>query len=152
MVIPAAGHAVNIDQPQAFIDAVLPFLDGLDAARRNGRPRQRHSPLALSLIAGSSTPPPRSNYADRRPLPAAFHRNAVEQHAAGSAWTPQEAAQALGTLLNYVRGRPGEEIFLAFRNIGGSGLFYKKDRLFLQFRKGRLAGWKGDWGHNWMWQ
>src|ERR1044072_2584525 len=30
VVIPAAGHAVNIDQPQAFIDAVLPFLDGLD--------------------------------------------------------------------------------------------------------------------------
>jgi len=31
VVIPAAGHAVNIDQPQVFIDAVLPFLDGLDA-------------------------------------------------------------------------------------------------------------------------
>jgi pimeloyl-ACP methyl ester carboxylesterase len=29
VVIPAAGHAVNIDQPQAFIDAVLPFLDDL---------------------------------------------------------------------------------------------------------------------------
>jgi pimeloyl-ACP methyl ester carboxylesterase len=29
VVIPAAGHAVNIDQPLAFIDAVLPFLDGL---------------------------------------------------------------------------------------------------------------------------
>lgn len=29
VVIPAAGHAVNIDQPQAFIDAVIPFLDGL---------------------------------------------------------------------------------------------------------------------------
>jgi pimeloyl-ACP methyl ester carboxylesterase len=29
VVIPAAGHAVNIDQPQAFIDVVLPFLDGL---------------------------------------------------------------------------------------------------------------------------
>jgi pimeloyl-ACP methyl ester carboxylesterase len=28
-VIPAAGHAVNIDQPQAFIDVVLPFLEGL---------------------------------------------------------------------------------------------------------------------------
>src|SRR6185437_14138124 len=26
VVIAAAGHAVNIDQPQAFIDAVLPFL------------------------------------------------------------------------------------------------------------------------------
>ena len=64
----------------------------------------------------------------------------------------EEAGRALGTPLNYVSGRPGEEVFLAFRNIGGSGLFYKKDRLFLQFRKGRLAGWKGDWGHNWMWQ
>ena len=29
VIIPAAGHAVNIDQPQAFVDAVLPFLDGL---------------------------------------------------------------------------------------------------------------------------
>ena len=28
-VVPAAGHAVNIDQPQGFIDAVTPFLDGL---------------------------------------------------------------------------------------------------------------------------
>jgi pimeloyl-ACP methyl ester carboxylesterase len=32
VVIPAAGHAVNIDQPQAFIEAVLPFLDGVKAA------------------------------------------------------------------------------------------------------------------------
>jgi pimeloyl-ACP methyl ester carboxylesterase len=31
VVIPGAGHAVNIDQPKAFIDAVMPFLDGLDA-------------------------------------------------------------------------------------------------------------------------
>ena len=31
VVIPAAGHAANIDQPQAFIEAVLPFLDSLDA-------------------------------------------------------------------------------------------------------------------------
>jgi pimeloyl-ACP methyl ester carboxylesterase len=29
VVVPAAGHAVNIDQPQAFIAAVLPFLDRL---------------------------------------------------------------------------------------------------------------------------
>jgi pimeloyl-ACP methyl ester carboxylesterase len=28
-VIPSAGHAVNLDQPQAFIDAVLPFLHSL---------------------------------------------------------------------------------------------------------------------------
>jgi hypothetical protein len=64
----------------------------------------------------------------------------------------EDAARALGTSLNYIRGRPGDETFLAFRNVGGSGLFFHKDRLYLQFRKGRLAGWKGDWGHNWMWR
>jgi pimeloyl-ACP methyl ester carboxylesterase len=32
VVIPAAGHAVNIDQPEAFIEAVVPFLDGLPRA------------------------------------------------------------------------------------------------------------------------
>jgi pimeloyl-ACP methyl ester carboxylesterase len=31
VVIPAAGHAVNIDQPKAFVDAVLPFLKNLPA-------------------------------------------------------------------------------------------------------------------------
>ncbi len=64
----------------------------------------------------------------------------------------EEAARALGTPLNYIRGRPGDEVFMTFRDLGGSGLFPHKDRLYLQFRKGKLAGWKGDWGHNWMWQ
>jgi pimeloyl-ACP methyl ester carboxylesterase len=30
VVIPAAGHAVNIDQPEAFIEAVQTFLDTID--------------------------------------------------------------------------------------------------------------------------
>ena len=64
----------------------------------------------------------------------------------------EDTSRALATALNYVSGRPGDEIFLAFRNIGGSGLFLHKDRLYLQFLRGRLAGWKGDWGQNWMWQ
>ena len=64
----------------------------------------------------------------------------------------EEAARALGTPLTYIRGRPGDEIYLAFRDIGGTGFFNRKDRLYLQFRRGRLAGWKGDWGRNWMWQ
>ena len=36
VVIPAAGHAANIDQPKAFNDAVRAFLDGLEsgAARK----------------------------------------------------------------------------------------------------------------------
>jgi hypothetical protein len=64
----------------------------------------------------------------------------------------EDTSRALGTPLHYVNGRPGGEIFMAFRHAGGSGLFYHNDRLYLQFRKGRLTGWKGDWGHNWMWQ
>jgi hypothetical protein len=64
----------------------------------------------------------------------------------------EDASRALREPLSYISGRPGQEIYLAIRNTGGSGLFNHHDRLYLQFRKGRLAGWKADWGHNWMWQ
>ena len=63
-----------------------------------------------------------------------------------------QTAQALGQQLQYVRGRPGNEIYLALRNLGGSGLIPYRHRLFLQFRHGRLAGWKEDYGENWMWE
>lgn len=64
----------------------------------------------------------------------------------------EDAARALGTPLNYISGRPGDEIFMVFRNVGGSGFFDRHDKLYLQFRRGRLAGWKGDWGRRWIWQ
>ena len=64
----------------------------------------------------------------------------------------EDTSRALGTPLNYISGPPGDEIYLAFRNLGGSRLFIHYHRLYLQFRKGRLTGWKGDWGQNWMWQ
>ena len=35
VVIPAAGHAANIDQPQAFADALLPFLSKLPQDSEN---------------------------------------------------------------------------------------------------------------------
>jgi hypothetical protein len=57
-----------------------------------------------------------------------------------------EVSQALGVPLNYVRGRSGDELFLATSNVQGSALASRSDGLYLQFRKGRLAGWKGDWG------
>src|SRR3954463_15796430 len=63
----------------------------------------------------------------------------------------EQAARALGTPLSYISGRPGGGIFLGFRHNGGSAFFNRQDRLYLQFRRGRLAGWKGDWGRNWMW-
>ena len=57
-----------------------------------------------------------------------------------------EASRALGTNLNYVRGRPGDELYLALPNVKGAALSSRSDGLYLQFRKGQLAGWKGDWG------
>jgi hypothetical protein len=63
-----------------------------------------------------------------------------------------DAQRALGTPLTYIKGKPGNEVFLTFRDLGGSGLFPHHDRLYLQFRKGRLTGWKADWGENWMWR
>ena len=65
----------------------------------------------------------------------------------------EDVSQALGEPLSYVSGPPGDEIYLAIRNHnGGGGLINHRDKLYLQFRNGRLASWKGDWGHNWMWQ
>jgi hypothetical protein len=58
------------------------------------------------------------------------------------------ASQVLGTTLIYVRGRPGNEMFLALPNVKGSALSDRKDGLYLQFRHGKLTGWKGDWGSN----
>jgi hypothetical protein len=60
--------------------------------------------------------------------------------------TPDQVAQALGVDLLYVRGRPGEELLVALPNVKGATLAYRSDALYLQFRHGRLSGWKGDWG------
>ncbi|HEY2106778.1 MAG TPA: hypothetical protein VGH29_13370 [Candidatus Binataceae bacterium] len=59
-----------------------------------------------------------------------------------------EASAVLGTTLVYVRGRPGDEMFLALPNVKGSALSDRRDGLYLQFRHGKLEGWKGDWGTN----
>jgi hypothetical protein len=60
--------------------------------------------------------------------------------------TPDEVSQVLGVRLIYVRGRPGNELLLAIPNVKGSALAQRSDGLYLQFRRGRLTGWKGDWG------
>ncbi|WMT74866.1 hypothetical protein [Bradyrhizobium sp. Ash2021] len=105
------------------------------------------------VIAGASVPagaqhlPPTGG-----PYPPSFTATLSNNTPLAFGMDAEQASRALGTPLNYVSGRPGNEIYLTFRNVGGSGLFFIKDRLYLQFRKGRLAGWKGDWGHNWMWQ
>jgi hypothetical protein len=62
----------------------------------------------------------------------------------------EDASRVLGTPLDYISGRPGDEIFMAVRHVGGSAFFPRNDRLYLQFRGGRLTGWKGDWGERWI--
>ena len=60
--------------------------------------------------------------------------------------TPDQASQALGVQLYYVRGRPGDELLVALPNVKGAALASRSDGVYLQFRHGRLSGWKGDWG------
>jgi len=64
----------------------------------------------------------------------------------------ENVSRILGQRLRYVSGRPGDEIYSAFRNTSGNWLFPRRDLLYLQFRRGRLTGWKGDAGHDWVWQ
>jgi hypothetical protein len=60
--------------------------------------------------------------------------------------TPDQASQSLGVPLFYVRGRVGDELLIALPNVKGAALSSRSDGLYLQFRKGKLTGWKGDWG------
>ncbi|WGS17577.1 MULTISPECIES: hypothetical protein [unclassified Bradyrhizobium] len=60
--------------------------------------------------------------------------------------TVDQASRALGAPLNYVRGRPGNELFVALPNVKGSIFANRSDGLYLQFGRGHLIAWKGDWG------
>jgi hypothetical protein len=59
---------------------------------------------------------------------------------------PDQVSQALGVALFYVLGRPGNELLVALPNVKGATLASRSDGLYLQFRRGKLSGWKGDWG------
>jgi hypothetical protein len=111
------------------VDAVLAFVAAIGVSAMTPASAQQ-----LVVVA----PPFAQTLSNTTPL--AFGMDAVS------------AERALGQPLNYISGRPGDEIFLAIRTAGGSGFFDRRDRLYLQFRRGKLTGWKGDWGRNWMWQ
>jgi hypothetical protein len=59
--------------------------------------------------------------------------------------TPQDVADALGSPLVYVQGRQGSEIFVTARDAGIPSFYRGSERIYLQFRRGRLTGWKKDW-------
>ena len=59
--------------------------------------------------------------------------------------TPPEAAAALGMPLTYLSGRRGSQIYYAAGPEGIAGFYPTDTALALQFRRGRLTGWKQDW-------
>jgi len=59
--------------------------------------------------------------------------------------TLEEAAVALGVPLLYYSGDNGSEIYLAYGQAGVLGAYPVASALALQFRNGRLTGWKKDW-------
>jgi hypothetical protein len=80
--------------------------------------------------------------------PSATHAQVANNTPLAFGMNVDEVSAALGTTLVYVRGRPGNEMFMALPNVKGSALSDRRDGLYLQFRRGKLEGWKGDWGTN----
>ena len=158
VVIPAAGHAVNIDQPQAFIDAVLPFLDSLDArTTQKGRVMKIFVAAAFAMaavIGGALAPAGAQGPAAvrRPPYPPPFTATLSNNMPLAFGMDAEDAARALGHAAQLHQGPAGRRNLSGVPQYRRQRLVPDKDRLYLQFRNGRLAGWKGDWGHNWMWQ
>jgi hypothetical protein len=59
--------------------------------------------------------------------------------------TPDQAALALGEPLIYLSGRRGSEIYVAAGPASIPGFYPVDAGIALQFRNGRLTGWKKDW-------
>jgi hypothetical protein len=89
---------------------------------------------ALLVLSGASLAPARAQQVVSPNIPLSFGMN------------PEQTSRALGVSLYYVRGRPGDELLLARPDVKGAALASRSDGLYLQFRRGRLSGWKGDWG------
>jgi hypothetical protein len=110
------------------------------------------SRAAITLIAlGSSGAVAIAQQPPQASAPAPFSMTLSNSVPLEFGMDASSVAAALGAPLYYVSGRAGDEVLMAIRG-GGTGLLPRRDRLYLQFRGGRLTGWKGDWGHNWMWR
>jgi hypothetical protein len=59
--------------------------------------------------------------------------------------TPDQAAVALGVPLIHHSVRRGAAIYVAHGSAGVPGFYPVDSALALQFRNGRLTGWKKDW-------
>jgi len=101
----------------------------------------------IALIACASQPSPACAQDTARPPFTTTLSNTMPLHFGMDA---ESVAAALGTPLTYVSGSPGNETFAVIRMVNGDGFLFRKDPLYLQFRRGRLTGWKGDWSRGWL--
>ena len=109
--------------------------------------------LAIALSSGTHAPARAEQWTPfLGPFAPPFSSNLSNTFPLAFGMAPQDVEQALGTPLQYIKGAPGDETMMAMRTGTGYVLFLHKERVYLQFRKGHLAGWKADWGHSWMWQ
>jgi hypothetical protein len=114
-------------RPGAFDASLASAIDRTeDDAMRRGSLRQAIASLCVCWLAWCGTP--RAN-----PVPLAF------------GMTPDEASAALGLPLTYHSGPPGSETFIAVGQAGIPGFYPTDHGIALQFRRGRLSGWKKDW-------
>jgi len=59
--------------------------------------------------------------------------------------TPNEVVQLVGAPLIYLSGSRGSERYMIERMSTVPGFYPVDARLILQFRRGRLSGWRRDW-------
>jgi hypothetical protein len=59
--------------------------------------------------------------------------------------SPDDVSAVLGAPLAFVQGRPGSQTFVAQYPIRIGGRAPADERVTLQFRRGKLTGWKHDW-------
>ena len=59
--------------------------------------------------------------------------------------TPAEAEHALGVPLIHYSGRRSSELYVATGPVGIPGFYPSDYAIALQFRNGKLTGWKKDW-------
>lgn len=107
--------------------------------------------IAVMLAGGAMIASLSASAEPTQPLRLPFTATLSNNTPLAFGMTVEQAAAVLNAPLKYIRGRPGDEVFAVPRP-ASAGYFVRNDQLFLQFRKGRLTAWKGDWGRNWMWE
>lgn len=59
--------------------------------------------------------------------------------------TPEEASRVVDAPLIYLSGSRGSERYLVERTSSVPGIYPVDTHIVLQFRRGRLTGWRRDW-------